>query len=173
MNRTTNMLAASGLAVGAVFGMSGSFFADPTVQAALYEISSVGLTAACALLTVKYLREGKDHVATGFLLFAIGEAVMSMGSAMGQVGGQPSFAAGMALYVPAFLFISIPKVYPTWCRLAAIAATIPFCIAAATIYLGGQMLSTSPIPGAGYGLLTLAIIGWIVTLVRESRNATQ
>ena len=172
MNRTSNTLASIGLAVGAVFGISGSIFTEPTLQIALYQISSVALTAACALLTVKFLRDGKDYAATGFLLFAIGEAVMSAGTALGQVGAQPAFAAGMALYVPAFLFISLPREFPTWCRFTGVAATIPFSIAASKIYLGGQALSTSAFPGAGYGLLTLTIIGWILTLLREDRGSS-
>lgn len=171
MNPTTNTLASIGLAVGAIFGVSGSIFTEPTLQIALYQISSVALTAACALLTVKFLRDGNDYVATGFLLLAIGEAVMSAGTALGQVGGQPAFAAGMALYVPALLFISLPKAFPTWSRFTGVAATIPFSIAAAKIYLGGQALSTSVFPGAGYGLLTLTIVGWILSLLRTGRRA--
>lgn len=167
MNRTANIIAAIGLAIGAVFGVSGSIFTQPTTQIVLYQISSVALTAACALLTVKYLRDNKDYIATGFLLFAIAEAVMTAGAALGQVGGQASFAAGMALYVPAFLFICIPREFPFWSRLTGIAATLPFFIAASMIYLGGQALSTSVFPGAGYGLLTVTIIGWIVTLLRQ------
>ncbi len=171
MNRTANILASIGLAIGALFGVSGSIFTQPIAQIALYQISSVALTAACALLTLKYLRDNKDYIATGFLLFAIAEAVMTAGAALGQVGGQPSFAAGMALYVPAFLFISIPRGFPLWSRLTGIAATIPFCIAASKIYLGGQALSTSVFPGAGYGLLTITIIGWILTLLREGNES--
>lgn len=167
MNRTANTLASIGLAIGALFGVSGSLFTEPTLQIALYQISSVALTAACALLTVRYLRAGRDYVATGFLLFAIGEAVMSAGTALGQIGGQAAFAAGMALYVPALLFISVPDEYAAWCRFTGVAATVPFTIAASKIYLGGQALSTSAFPGAGYGLLTLTIAGWIMTLLRE------
>lgn len=173
MNQTKNIIAAVGLAIGAIFGIAGSIFTAPVAQIVLYEISSIGLTAGCALLAVKFVREEKDLVATGFLLLAIAEAVMTAGASLGQTGGQPSFAAGMALYVPAFLFISLPDTFPTWCRFTAMAACIPFGIAAATIFLGGQVPSTSALPGAGYALLVASIVGWILTLWRKNEVQQQ
>jgi hypothetical protein len=168
MNKKQNILASTGLAIGAAFGVAGSIFTDPaSMQIALYEISSVGLIAASTLLAVKYLRSNNDLIATGFLLFAIGEAIMSVGTAGGQVAAQPAFAAGMALYIPSLLFLSIPKEFPIWSRIAGIAACVPFLVAASKIFLGEQVLSTSPFPGAGYGLLTITIIGWIWTLLRK------
>lgn len=169
MNRKLNIIASIGLAIGALFGTSGSIFTEPILQIVLYQISSIGLTVACAILTIKFLRENNDLIAAGFLLFAIGEAVMTAGAASGSVGGQASFGAGMALYVPALFLISIPKTFPLWTRISGIAATIPFSTAASIIFLGGQALSTSPIPGAGYGLLVITIIGWILTIVRKER----
>ena len=154
-----NRLASIGLAIGAGLGMAGSMVSDPVLQIVLYEISTVGLTAACALLAVKFLREESDFVATGFLLFAIGEGVMSAGTASGQTGGQAAFAAGLALYVPSLLLISLPKKFPLWCRITGVAATTPFTIASSKIFPGEQVLSTSALPGAGYGLLTVTIIG--------------
>lgn len=170
MNRSQNLLAAVGLAIGALFGMGGSFIPDPTMQIASYEISSIALTAACALLAIKFIRDEKDFIATGFLLLAIGEAVMTAGAALGSTGGQASFGAGMALYVPAFLFISIPKGFPVWARFTGIAASVPFLIAASKIFLGQVVLSTSTLPGVGYGLLTITIVGWILFLLRENKN---
>jgi hypothetical protein len=167
MKPIQNIIASIGLAIGAIFGIAGSIFTAPVSQIVLYEISSIGLTAACALLAVKFIRAGKDFVATGFLLLAIAEAVMTAGAALGQLGAQPSFGAGMALYVPAFLFISIPTTFPIWARFTGLAASVPFGIAAATIFSGGEVLSTSALPGAGYGLLVASIIGWILTLLRK------
>ncbi|MCB0634765.1 MAG: hypothetical protein R2824_03365 [Saprospiraceae bacterium] len=167
MKPIQNLIASAGLAIGAVFGIAGSIFSAPITQIVLYEISSIGLTAGCALLAVKFIRDSKDYLATGFLLLAIAEAVMSSASSLGQVGGQPSFGAGMALYVPAFLFISMPKNFPIWARIANLAACVPFGIAAATIFFGGEVPSTSALPGAGYGLLVVSIIGWILTLLKE------
>lgn len=162
MNKNDKLIAITGLAIGAIFGMSGSIFSEPEVlQTCLYEISSLGLTAATAFLAIKYYRQQNDYVGTGFLLFAIAEAIMTVGTPLGQIGGQPAFGAGMAMYVPGLLFISIPKVFPLIPRLTGIAACIPFGIAGSRIFMGEQVLSTSALPGAAYGLLTLTIIGWI------------
>ncbi len=168
MNRSESILASIGLAVGAIFGVSGSLFVEPPVlQIVLYEISSVALVSATVFLAVKYLRENNDYMATGFLLFAIAEAIMTVGMPLGQIGGQPSFGAGMALYVPGLLFISIPKGFPFFIRISGILASIPFAMAAAKIFMGEQVLSTTPLPGAGYGLLTITIGGWIWTFLRR------
>lgn len=171
MKRTNNIFASVGLLVGAIFGALGSIFVNPVeLQIILYEISSIGLTAASVLLAIKFIRENNDLLATGFLIFAIGEAIMTVGMSSGPVGGQPSFGAGMALYVPGLLFISIPKGFPIWTRITGMAATIPFTIAAVRIFLGDEVLSTSAMPGIGYGLLILTIIGWVFTLVKEKPN---
>ena len=170
MKQQLNLIACLGLATGAIFGMSGSMVANPILQTVLYEISSIGLVIAFALLTIKFIREQKDFLAAGFLLFAIAEAVMTSGAALGQIGGQASFGAGIAFYVPALLLLSIPKGFPLWIRIAGIATTIPFAISASKIFLGEVLLSTSSIVGAAYGLLVLTIIGWIITLIRERKR---
>lgn len=168
MNQSEKILSSIGLGIGAVFGVCGSIFSEPPVlQTVFYEISSIGLTAATAFLAVKFLREQNDFIATGFLLFAIAEAIMTVGTPSGQVGGQPAFGAGMAMYVPGLLFISIPSGFPILVRITGIAAAIPFTIAAAKIFTGEQVLSTTPLPGAGYGLLIITIIGWVWTIWRK------
>ncbi|MBK8505067.1 MAG: hypothetical protein IPL46_24405 [Saprospiraceae bacterium] len=167
--RQTNLIliACAGLAIGAIFGIFGSLVADPIMQILLYEISSVGLTSGCALLTIKYIQEKEELMAAGFLLFAIAEAVMSGGSAVGQIGGQAAFGAGLALYLPALWLISSTKKFSILFRFTGIAATIPFGIAAAKIFMGTEVLSTSALPGAGYGLLSLTIFGWIWSLLKK------
>ncbi len=173
MNKKLNLIASVGLAIGAFFGMAGSIFTSPVLQILLYEISSVGLTAGSILLAVKFLQQKNDFLSSGFLLLAIAEAVMSAGAAAGQVDSQPSFAAGMALYVPAFLLIGFAKGFPVWTRVTIVTAAVPFLIAASIIFSGGQVLSTSAFPGAGYGLLTVTIVGWIIFLIRENKSQLQ
>lgn len=170
MDRTKYIIAAIGLAIGVIFGLSGSIVADPTATIALYEISSVGLTAGAVILTLLFYRDKEDLAASGFLLFAIAEAVMSGGNAAGAVGGQAAFGAGMALYVPAFLLISTSKRFLLWNRISGMATAIPFTIAAAIIFTGGEVLPSNPLAGAGYGLLSLTIAGWIYTLVGKKSS---
>lgn len=168
MNRSTVYLSVIGLGIGALFGMTGSFVPNPQLQIGLYEISSVGLTVACILLGLKFFKENEELVAGGFLLFGIGEAVMSSGTTLGEVGGQAAFGAGIALYVPALLLICIPKLFPIWLRGLGVLASIPFLIASVYIFMGEPVYSSSNITGAGYGLLSLTIIGWMYVLWRSS-----
>ena len=104
-----NIVAALGLAFGSVFGMAGTFVAQPNVQALLWAIDGAGLVMAAALLTLKYFREGLDFVAGGFLIFAIAEAVLMSGTAAGPVASVPAFAAGTALWALALVVISVPR----------------------------------------------------------------
>ena len=170
MKSNLNRIASAGLLAGALFGIAGSIFTSPVAQIILYEISSVGLIAGCALLTIKFIIEKNEFIASGFLILAIAEAVMSGGTASGQIAGQPSFAAGMALYVPGFIMIGFSKGFQLWSRITIIAASIPFLIAASIIFSGGQVLSTSPLPGAGYTLFSITIIGWVIFLFRQSNK---
>ena len=94
---TLNRMAAGGLLVGATFGLAGTFVSSPQLQASLWAIDSVGLVIAASLLAVKYLRTGSELLATGFLIFAIGEGVLLSGTAAGPTSSVPSFAAGIAL----------------------------------------------------------------------------
>lgn len=173
MNRVETVLVALGLGMGVVFGMGGSMAAhSPILQSGLYEISSVGLVVSTTLLAIKFMGSKRDLLATGFLIFAIGEAIMTVGIPMSLVDGQPSFGAGMALYLPALCLISIPKYFPLWVRLAGMATVIPFAIAATKIFIGQEALSTSTFPGLGYGLLSLTIIGWILTFLKRYKEGT-
>lgn len=166
-----NLLITIGLAIGFILGMGGSFVKDITTQVILYEISTIGLTVGALLAAAKYARENVDLVASGFLLLAIAEATMSSGAAdIYSGGGGASFGAGMALYVPALLLISIPDKLPKLVRLTGVLAAIPFTIAAAKIFLGEDVPSTSLFPSIGYGLLTLTIIGWIWTIRRTNKG---
>src|SRR3954452_3508390 len=89
-----NMVAASGLALGAVFGMAGTFMAEPTRQALSWAIDSSALVMAAALLAMKYAKRGHDLVAAGFLVLAIASGVMLSGTAAGPAASVPAFAAG-------------------------------------------------------------------------------
>src|SRR5688572_26788891 len=110
-NRPLNLVAALGLALGAVFGLAGTFVSQPQLQARLWAIDSVGLVVATALLTLKFLRQGHDFVAAGFLVFAIGQGVLLSGTAAGLAGSVPAFAAGTALWATALVLISVPTAF--------------------------------------------------------------
>jgi len=164
-----NIVAAIGLAFGAVFGMAGTMVTQANLQNTLWAIDSVGLIVATTLLTVKFVRKGNDFVAAGFLVFAIGESVLLSGTAAGLVGSVPAFAAGTALWAAALLLTSIPAEFAIVIRFAGIGTSILFIITSARIFWGEQLLpTTSPLPFVAYPFLVITFIGWIWTLLKEN-----
>jgi len=171
MRNSINVVAAVGLALGIVFGLAGAAVSQPNLQAFLWAIDSAGLVMAASLLSLKYFMKGKDIVASGFLVFAIGEGVLLSGTAAGPVGSIPSFAAGTTLWATALLLISIPKLFAMPIRILGVASAILFFVTAGRIFLGEQLLPTAtPLPSYAYPLLVATFIGWIWTLWRERAN---
>jgi hypothetical protein len=166
-NRTLDRIASVGLLVGAVFGLAGTFVASPTLQASLWAIDSVGLVIATSLLALRFFRAGIDVVAGGFLVFAIGEAVLLSGTAAGPRASVPAFAAGTALWAAALALISAPSQFPGWLRVVGGAAACLFAITAGRIYAGEVLLPTSsPLPFFAYPFLVATLLGWAWTLMR-------
>ena len=70
------ILASLGLAIGGIFGMAGSFAPSASLRSIAWGIDGTSLVMASAFLTLKFFREGKEIVAAGFLVFAVGEGVI-------------------------------------------------------------------------------------------------
>lgn len=167
-HRSINVVAAAGLALGAVFGLAGTVAAQPNLRSTSWAIDSSGLVMAAALLTLKFFRKGCDFVAAGFLVFAIGEGVMLSGTAGSLPESVPSFAGGTALWATGLLLISLPKEFAVWVRLAGIAAAVLMAVTAARIFWGEPLSPvSSPLPLFAYPLLVLTFIGWIWRLLGE------
>jgi hypothetical protein len=172
MKMAINLVAAIGFALGAAFGLAGTFVADPHVQALLWAIDGAGIVAAAALLALKCFRTGDDIVAAGFLVFAIAEAVLLSGGAAGPAASVPSFGGGTLLWAMGLLLISIPGKFALAIRLVGALAAVLFAITALRIFSGEQLTATSaPLPAFGYPVLVLTFLGWIWTLLRESGSA--
>jgi hypothetical protein len=169
MSDKVNIIAAVGLALGGALGMAGAMVTQQNVQAMLWAIDGAGLVMATALLAMKYFRMGNDIVASGFLVFAIGEGVILLsGPAAGLAGSVPAFAAGTALWGTALLLVSIPKLFVVPVRLLGIVSAALFIITSVRIFWGEQLLPTStPLPTYAYPLLVATFVGWIWTLWRE------
>lgn len=140
------------------------------MQAILWAIDGAGLVMATPLLVIKYFRTGNDIVAGGFLVFAIGQAIILLsGPAAGLAGSIPAFAAGTALWGTALLLVSIPRLFAAPVRLLGIVSAVLFIITSARIFWGEQLLPTStPLPTYAYPLLVATFVGWIWTLWREA-----
>ena len=170
MNRSINIIAAVGLALGGALGMAGAMVAQQNVQAILWAIDGSGLVMAAAMLATKYFRAGNDVVAGGFLVFAIGEGVILLSApAAGLAGSIPAFAAGTALWATALLLISVPKLFTLPIRILGVVSAVLFIVTAARIFWGEPLLPTStPLPTYAYPVLVATFIGWIWTLWRET-----
>jgi hypothetical protein len=112
MKNRLNVVASIGLAVGGVFGILGTMVTSPQVRAAAWAFDAVGLVVATSILTLLYFRKGDDCVAAGFMVFAIGEAVILSGTAATVEASVPAFAAGTALWSAALLLTSVPRTFP-------------------------------------------------------------
>lgn len=167
MNRNINVIASIGLATGALFGMSGIAFSNPTIQIILFVISGWGFTTGLALLAIKFLREKSDLIACGFFLFAIGEAVSTLTAAADEKTSASAFAGCMLFYTVGFLLILFNKKFALWTRITGLTSALLFFIAASRFYLGYGISSNDTLPGIAYGLLTVTLIGFILYLVKE------
>lgn len=167
---TLDIVAAAGLAIGGVFGLLGTFVAKAELRESLWMIDGVALVVAAALLTVKYVRQGNDCVAAGFLTFALGESLLLAGTAAGLQGSVPAYAAGIALWSAGLVMISAPKTFDLWVRVTAIVAAMLFVVSTSLILWGTNLLPTSaPLPALGYPFLVLTFAGWILTLLKPNR----
>jgi hypothetical protein len=165
MKNPVNMVAVAGLAVGGVFGMIGTFVAQRNLQAAAWGLDGVALVVATALLAMKFFRKGNDLAAAGFIVFAIGEGIILVGTAMPLAESGPSFAAGTALWSAALVLTSVPREFASWTRLVGIIGAILFAITSARIFWGEQVLPvSSPLPFFAYPFLVLTFVGWIWAL---------
>lgn len=167
MKNPLNLIAALGLALGAIFGLLGSIVTSQTTRAISWEIDSVGLIVATVLLTLKYLQQNKIFLAAGFLVFAIGEAVILSATAASLDASVPAFAAGAILWSAALLLISIPRHFALITRVTGIIAAILFSITATTIFAGVQLTPIAqPLPFFAYPFFVMTLIGWIWTVLR-------
>ena len=132
-----SVLASIGLAVGGILGMTGTFAPSAALRGLAWGIDGVALVMAGAILTVVFYRAGQDFVASGFLVFAIGEGIILSGAAMDLDASIPSFGAGSSLWATALALISLP--------LSPISSPLPFFV---------------------YPLFVATFFGWIWTLLK-------
>lgn len=173
MQGRLNILAALGLALGAVFGLAGTVVEPAALRSVLWSIDGAGLVMATCLLALKYFRRANDLVASGFLVFAIGEGVIMSGAAATPSESLPSFAAGAALWATALLLVSVPREFAVPVRGVGMASAVLFA-ATALLILSGAAISpvSSPLPLYAYPFLVLTILGWIWTLLRDKERST-
>jgi len=167
---TLDIVAAIGLGIGGAFGLAGTFVESAELRESFWMIDGVAIVVAATLLTMKYLRQGHDCIAAGFLTFTAGESLLLAGNAAGLQASVPSYVGGIALWSAGLIMISAPKTFPLWVRLTALGAAVLFGVTVGRIVWGAPLLPTSaPLPALGYPFLVLTFAGWIWTLLRPRR----
>jgi len=68
--RRLRLIAASGLIIGAVLGMAGTFAPSASLRGLAWGLDRTALIRASALLTVHHLRRGTEVKASGYLVLS-------------------------------------------------------------------------------------------------------
>jgi hypothetical protein len=160
-NRDSRLIAPSGLVIGAVLGMAGTFVPSASLRGLLWGLDGIALVIATALLTIHHFRRGNDLVAAGFLVFVVGEALILAGAAMDLEASAPLFGAGVGLWAASLTLVSAPNVMPSWLRLVAAIGALLFATVAVQIFMGRALTPLSqPLPFFAYPFLAAALFGW-------------
>lgn len=147
--------------------MAGTFAPSASLRGLAWGIDGVCLVMAGALPTVVFYRMGQDLVASGFLIFAIGEGIILSGAAMDLAASVPSFGAGSGLWAVSLALISIPRIFPFMVRVLGLIAALLFAATALQIFAGVQLSPiSSPLPFFGYPFFVATFFGWIWTLLK-------
>jgi hypothetical protein len=169
-SRRMDVIIEIGLVAGAVLGILGSVVTAQNIRAEAWTVDGVGLIVATCLLALRFFRHGDDCVAAGFLVYALGEAVVSIGNAAGPVNSIPSFQAGTALWSAGLMLTATPRVLTRATRLASFVAAILFAVVSIRIAWGEQILATSrPLPYFAYPFLVLTFAGWFWHVAKRHR----
>ena len=155
------VIAATGLVIGALLGIAGSFAPSPQLRALAWGIDGTALIVACALLVVYHLRQRQEQLAAGFLVFLAGETLIVSGSGMELVASAPLFAAGAALWAAALALVSASPLLPAFVRGTGAIAAVLFATTAVRMFLGAGLTPLStPLPFDAYPFLAITLFGW-------------
>jgi len=167
--RTSRFVCSGGLVVGSVLGMAGTFASTPSMRGLLWGIDGIALVVAAALLVVHFLRRGDDIVAAGFLVFALGEALILSSAATSLSDSGPVFGAGAGLWSASLLLVSGPRTAPVWVRVAGGLAATLFLVVALQIFVGRPITPLSrPLPFLAYPFLVATLLGWAWARMRDA-----
>ena len=168
MTKTVRGSASVGLALGGILGLAGTFAPSDSLRGLAWGVDGLALVASSALLAVAFFRTGHDLVASGFLVFAVGQGLVVSGAAMDLTRSTPSFGAGAGLWAVALILISIPSVLPLVARLLGALAALLFVTTALRIFSGAPLIPTSsPLPYFAYPVFVATLGAWIWALLSD------
>ena len=159
-----------GLAVWVVLGLGANFLPAGPSQNIPYMIGSLGIIMEGPLLAAWFGRRGHTIVAIGFALLALAESMSFPGlfllASAPTFPGAYTFAAGVTLYAVALPLASFPPAFPLWTRIAGTLAAIPFATHGLLWLLGRSPAPSGPFASIGYAVLAIAVVGWMITVLR-------
>jgi hypothetical protein len=141
--------------------MAGTFTPSTSLRGLLWGLDGTALVVASALLAVHHFRKGNDVVASGFLVFLVGQALILSSAAMDLSSSGPVFAAGAGLWAASLWLLSAPAVAARWVRIVGVVAGALFLVVAIRIFMGQALTALSkPLPFYAYPFLVATLIGW-------------
>ena len=171
MRKPLRLVVLTGLVLGASLGMAGTLVSSAVLRAELWAIDGTALVVSTVVLALFFFRQGCDGVAAGFLVYAIGEAVMLGGTANPLAASVPAFAAGAALWAAGLALASWPPVMPLWSRVTGAFASILFGLTSLRIFAGALLTPLSkPFPYFAYPFLVLTFAGWFWKTFKASER---
>ena len=155
------VVASTGLVIGAVLGVAGSFAPSAGLRGLAWGIDGTAIVVACALLTVHHLRRGDEQLAAGFLVFLAGETLIVSTSALPLAAASPAFAAGAGLWAAGLALVSASPAVPSLVRLTGGIAAALFAVTAVRMFGGAGLTPLSvPLPYGAYPFLAATLVGW-------------
>ena len=151
-----------------VSGILGSFFEEGgDAQTLLWSVAAMAGMTGASLLAVRHLRAGRDLAAAGFAAFAI--LAVAEGVAGFSGDGNTQVQVSMAvLHLPVALLVASQDWSTIWARGAMALSGLLFAIFGYQYSLGDDVPDPdSPFLIGAYITLTIAIIGWTLTLRSE------
>ena len=156
------------LVIGAVLGLAGTFMPSQSLRGLSWGVDGVALVTAGAILVVYHFRKGHDTVATGFLIFTLGQSLVLSGAALSLESSSASFAAGAALWAVSLYLVSVPRVFPVAVRVVGLIAALLFVATSVQVFAGGTLTPLSePLPFFAYPFLVFTMLGWAWACIRE------
>ena len=100
-------------------------------------------------------------VASGFLVFAIGEALILSTARMELVPSVPMFGTGVALWSASLALVSASRIMPALVRGVGVLGSMLFAVVALQIFSGRVLTPLSePLPFLAYPFLAATLFGW-------------
>jgi hypothetical protein len=160
--------AAVALVVGAALGVAGTFTPSVALRGLAWGVDGTALVLASALLFVHHLTRGRELVAAGFLVFAIGQGLVLSVPAAELAASIPAFGAGTGLWAAGLALLSYPAVFPAAVRALGALAALLMAAVALRIFMGAPLTPlASPLPFFAYPIFAAALIGLAVVHWRE------